>query len=403
YWALSKVRAERSEVVLNTYEAMPGSFTTRPDLHFPAAEIIAGVKLALGGREPRLLDATQLATALLGDAIATNLFMLGYAWQLGLVPLSEGALMRAIELNGAAVEMNKQAFAWGRLAAVDPDAVAKAAGLVANPVTAAEEFADDLQVLPPGDWEGSEWGSTSAPRPATGGREWRGLPASAAEAAGNGHASPLDTATGNVAPLPLDDLRLSRSLEELVERRRVFLTAYQDRAYAERYTKLVEKVRAAEQERVPGSTALTEAVARYAFKLMAYKDEYEVARLYTGGHFQRRLQQQFEGDYRLHFHLAPPLLAKKDEHGRLVKREYGPWVFTAFRWLAKLKFLRGTPFDPFGRTAERRMERQLVEDYFATIERLLQKLDGGNVGLAAQIASIPDQIRGYGHVKEAHL
>ncbi|WP_447729351.1 indolepyruvate ferredoxin oxidoreductase family protein [Pseudoxanthomonas suwonensis] len=403
YWALSKVRAERSEVVLNTYEAMPGSFTTRPDLHFPAAEIIAGVKLALGGREPRLLDATQLATALLGDAIATNLFMLGYAWQLGLVPLSEGALMRAIELNGAAVEMNKQAFAWGRLAAVDPDAVAKAAGLVANPVTAAEEFADDLQVLPPGDWEGSEWGSTSAPRPATGGREWRGLPASAAEAAGNGHASPLDTATGNVAPLPLDDLRLSRSLEELVERRRVFLTAYQDRAYAERYTKLVEKVRAAEQERVPGSTALTEAVARYAFKLMAYKDEYEVARLYTGGHFQRRLQQQFEGDYRLHFHLAPPLLAKKDEHGRLVKREYGPWVFTAFRWLAKLKFLRGTAFDPFGRTAERRMERQLVEDYFATIERLLQKLDGGNVGLAAQIASIPDQIRGYGHVKEAHL
>lgn len=403
YWALSKVRPERSEVVLNTYEAMPGTFTTQPDLHFPAAEIIAGVKLALGGREPRLIDATQLATALLGDAIASNLFMLGYAWQLGLVPLSEGALMRAIELNGAAVEMNRQAFAWGRLAAVDPEAVAKAAGLVANPVTAAEEFADDLQVLPPGDWEGSEWGSTSAPRPATGGREWRGLPALAADAAGNGQASPLDTATGNVAPLPLDDLRLSRSLEELVERRRVFLTAYQDRAYAERYTKLVEKVRAAESARVPGSTALTEAVARYAFKLMAYKDEYEVARLYTGGHFQRRLQQQFEGDYRLHFHLAPPLLAKKDERGRLVKREYGPWVFTAFRWLARLKFLRGTAFDPFGRTAERRMERQLVEDYFATIERLLQKLDGGNVGLAAQIASIPDQIRGYGHVKEAHL
>ncbi|WP_125076379.1 indolepyruvate ferredoxin oxidoreductase family protein [Pseudoxanthomonas sp. SGT-18] len=403
YWALSKVRAERSEVVLNTYEAMPGSFTTQPDLHFPAAEIIAGVRLALGGREPRLLDATQLATALLGDAIATNLFMLGHAWQLGLVPLSEGALMRAIELNGAAVEMNKQAFAWGRLAAVDPDAVARAAGLVSNPVTASEGIADDLQVLPPGDWEGSEWGSTSAPRPASGGREWRGLPASAADAAGSGQAWPLDAASGNVAPLPLDDLRLSRSLEELVERRRVFLTAYQDRAYAERYTKLVEKVRAAEQERVPGSTALTEAVARYAFKLMAYKDEYEVARLYTGGHFQRRLQQQFEGDYRLHFHLAPPLLAKKDEHGRLVKREYGPWVFTAFRWLAKLKFLRGTAFDPFGRTAERRKERQLVEDYFATIERLLPKLDAGNVGLAAQIASIPDQIRGYGHVKEAHL
>ena len=119
YWALSKVRPERSEVVLNTYEAMPGSFTTRPDLQFPAAEIIAGVRVALGGREPQLLDATQLATALLGDAIASNLFMLGHAWQQGLVPVSFEALMRAIELNGAAVAMNQQAFAWGRLAAID--------------------------------------------------------------------------------------------------------------------------------------------------------------------------------------------------------------------------------------------------------------------------------------------
>jgi indolepyruvate ferredoxin oxidoreductase len=397
YWALSKVRPERSEVVLNTYEAMPGSFTTQPDLHFPAAEIIAGVKLALGGREPRLLDATRLATALLGDAIASNLFMLGHAWQLGLVPLSEDSLMRAIELNGAAVEMNRQAFAWGRLAAVDPQAVAAAAGLVANPVSAAGDAADDLQVLPPGDWEGSEWGSTSAPRPPSGGREWRGLPALAADAV----AAPLEG--GNLAPLPLDDLRLSRSLEELVERRRVFLTAYQNRAYADRYIGLVEQVRAAEQACLPGSTALTEAVARNAFKLMACKDEYEVARLYTGGHFQRRLQQQFEGDYRLHFHLAPPLLAKKDAQGRLIKREYGPWVFTAFRMLARLRFLRGTALDPFGRTAERRMERQLVEDYFATIGRLLQGLDPGKVCLAAQIAGIPEQIRGYGHVKEAHL
>jgi len=394
YWALSKVRAGRSEVVLNTYEAMPGSFTTQPDLHFPAAEIIAGVRLALGRREPRLLDATRLATALLGDAIASNLFMLGYAWQLGLVPVSLQALMRAIELNGAAVEMNQQAFAWGRLAAIDPQAVAEAAGLGARPSSLPGEPADDLQLLPRGDWEGSEWGSTSAPRPAAAGRA-RGLPALAAgEQAAPG---------AGVAALPLDDLRLSRSLEELVERRRVFLTAYQDRRYAERYTALVEQVRAAEQARVPGSTALTEAVARYAFKLMAYKDEYEVARLYTGGHFQRRLQQQFEGDYRLHFHLAPPLLAKKDEHGRLLKREYGPWMFTVFRWLAKLKFLRGTALDPFGRTAERRMERQLVADYFATVQRLLQRLDPGNIELAVRIASVPEQIRGYGHVKHAHL
>jgi indolepyruvate ferredoxin oxidoreductase len=378
----------------------------RPDLHFPAADIIAGVKLALGGRAPRLLDATQLATALLGDAIATNLFMLGYAWQLGLVPVSHTALMRAIELNGAAVEMNQQAFAWGRLAAVDPQAVAAAAGLVSNPVTADERVPDGLHQLPPGDWEGIEWGSTSAPRPVRGEREWRGLPAHGSDngtASGTATGSPLDVATGDIAALPLDDLRLSRSLDELIARRAAFLADYQDASYARRYTGLVAKVREAEAAKTPGSTALAEAVARYAFKLMAYKDEYEVARLYTSGEFQRRLQQQFEGDYSLRFHLAPPLLAKKDEYGRLLKREYGPWVFTAFRWLARLKFLRGTALDPFGRTAERRMERQLVADYFATIEGLLPDLDTGRLALAAQIASIPEHIRGYGHVKDAHL
>jgi len=403
YWALSKVRGERSEVVLNTYEAMPGTFTMRPDMHFPAADIVAGIKLALGGREPRLIDATQLATALLGDAIATNLFILGYAWQLGLVPISFEALMRAIELNGAAVEMNRQAFAWGRLAAVDPQAVASAAGLVRNPATADERTADGLHQLPPGDWEGNEWGSTSAPQPLRAERELRGLPDSGGPTEGASQASPLNVATGEIAALPLDDLRLSRSLDELVARREKFLTEYQDAAYSRRYTELVAKVRAAENLKAPGSTALAEAVARYAFKLMAYKDEYEVARLYTSGEFQRRLQQQFEGDYTLHFHLAPPLLAKKDEQGRLLKREYGPWMFTAFKWMAKLKFLRGGAFDVFGRTEERRMERQLIADYFATVERLLARLDAGNLELAAQIASVPEHIRGYGHVKEAHL
>ncbi len=401
YWALSKVRGERSEVVLNTYEAMPGTFTTRPDMQFPAADIIAGVRVALGGREPLLVDATQLATALLGDAIGANLFMLGYAWQQGLVPISFDALMRAVELNGAAVEMNRQAFAWGRLAVVDPQAVAAAAGLVRNPATASEAIGDGLHALPPGDWEGSEWGSTSAPRPTTAARDWRGLPERGQIRPDA--AAPLDTATGEVPALPLDDLRLSRSLDELVARRVAFLTDYQDAAYARRYADLVARVRKAEHARAPGSVALTEAVARYAFKLMAYKDEYEVARLYTSGEFQRRLEQQFEGDYTLRFHLAPPLFAKKDDHGHLKKREYGPWMLTAFRWLAKLRFLRGGTFDPFGRTAERRMERQLIADYAATLERLLPGLDSGNVDLAAQIASIPEQIRGYGHVKEAHL
>jgi indolepyruvate ferredoxin oxidoreductase len=387
YWALSKVRPERSQVILNTYEAMPGSFTTQPDMQFPAAEIIAGVRLALGGRDPQLLDATRIATALLGDAIATNLFMLGHAWQQGLVPVSLQALLRAIELNGAAVEMNKTAFAWGRLAAIDLPAVLDAAGIARDAPAAAERVATGLLPLPPRQWEGSEAGSPSAPRVGASDSELRGLPDEDAHA-------DFD---------PLDDARLSRSLDELIARRAAFLVDYQNRAYAKRYTRLVGRVRSAENLKAPGSTALTEAVARNLAKLMAYKDEYEVARLYTRGPFLRQLREQFEGDFRLRFHLAPPLLAKKDAHGRLLKREYGPWMLTAFGWLAKLKFLRGTAFDPFGRTAERREERQLVEDYAALLDELLAGLDAARLRLAVEIASVPEHIRGYGHVKHAHI
>jgi len=214
---------------------------------------------------------------------------------------------------------------------------------------------------------------------------------------------PSQADSDNVAFLPLDDLRLSRSLDELIARRVAFLTEYQDAAYAKRYSDFVAKVRSAEQAKAPGSTDLAEAVARYSFKLMAYKDEYEVARLYTSGDFQRKLEQQFEGDYKLKFHLAPPLLAKKDAQGRLIKQEFGPWVFTAFKWMAKLRKLRGGTFDIFGYTEERKMERQLIADYEQTISDLLPTLDGGNVDLAAEIAGIPEHIRGYGHVKEEHL
>ncbi|UKE51006.1 indolepyruvate ferredoxin oxidoreductase family protein [Xanthomonas translucens] len=389
YWALSKVRGDRSQVVLNTYEAMPGSFTTHPDMQFPAADIVAGVRLALGGREPLLLDATQLATALLGDAIASNLFMLGYAWQQGLVPLSYAALMRAIELNGAAVAMNQQAFAWGRLAALDLAAVQQAAGMPGSVAVGAEPTAQRLQQLPPGEWEGHEGGASATPRDPHNACQARDLPA-AGDAADRGHA-------------PLDDTRLSRSLHELVARRRAFLVDYQDAAYAARYAALVERVRETEQRVAAGSTALTEAVARYAFKLMAYKDEYEVARLYTSGDFQRQLQQQFDGAYSLRFHLAPPLLARKDAQGRALKREYGPWMFTAFKWLAKLRVLRGGAFDLFGYSAERRGERQLIADYERTVGELLERLGADNLGLAVEIASVPEHIRGYGHVKEAHL
>jgi indolepyruvate ferredoxin oxidoreductase len=259
------------------------------------------------------------------------------------VPLQFESIDRAIELNGAAVKMNREAFAWGRLAAVDADAVRAAAGLT-PPVP-------DAQVM----------------------------------------------------ALPLDDERLSRSLEERIARRVAFLADYHDANYAQRYDDLVAKVRVAEANKVPGSSVLAEAVARYAFKLMAYKDEYEVARLYTSGEFRRRIEQQFEGNYKLHFNLAPPLFAKKDADGHGVKKEYGAWMMPAFKLLAKFKRLRGTAFDPFGYSAERKGERQLIADYFARMDELVTTLDADNVALAAEIAAIPELIRGYGHVKEKHL
>ncbi len=393
YWALSKIRGGRSNVVLNSYEAMPGTFTMRPDMQFPAADIISAVRAALGGHEApasalQLVDATQIATALMGDAIAANLFMLGYAWQRGLVPISFDAIMRAVELNGAAIEMNKTAFAWGRLAAIDLAAVVEAAGIVRNAPTAAESTPNALRLLAPTASEGHESGLNTQSAELRSADELRHVPAIASD---------RDWFQ------PMDDTRLSRSLDEIIARRTSFLSEYQNIVYAKRYADFVAKVRAAEQQAAPGSTDLSEAVARYAFKLMAYKDEYEVARLYTSGDFQRRVQQQYEGDFKLKFHLAPPLLAKKDAEGRLMKKEFGPWVFTAFKVLAKFRFLRGSALDIFGKTEERKMERRMIEAYFTTIETLLQRLNRDNVALAAEIAAVPEHIRGYGHVKEAHV
>jgi indolepyruvate ferredoxin oxidoreductase len=351
YWALSKIRAGRARVVLNSYEAMPGTFTTRPDMQFPAQQIIDAVKTALGGEAPDVVDATELATALLGDTIAANLFMLGYAWQKGWVPLSHDALMRAIELNAAAVEMNKAAFNWGRLAAHDIEQVREAAGIASHRASGA---------------------------------------------------IPLALPTRAVAADPLDDATLSSSLDEQIARRVKFLTDYQNPAYAAKYKALVDKVRAAEESKVPGSGKLAQAVARHAFKLMAYKDEYEVARLYTSGDFEQRIKDTFDGDYKLHFNLAPPLFAKKNEDGTLRKAEYGPWVFSAFKLLAKLRGLRGSALDVFGYTAERRMERKLIIDYATTVDELIAGLSPDKLALAVDIASVPELIRGYGHVKERH-
>jgi indolepyruvate ferredoxin oxidoreductase len=192
------------------------------------------------------------------------------------------------------------------------------------------------------------------------------------------------------------------SLDELVTRRVDFLTGYQDSAYAAQYRAFVDQVRAAEAPLNAGHK-LSEAVARYLFKLMAYKDEYEVARLHTDPAFTQKIADMFDGDVKIVHHLAPPAIAKRDAHGHLVKQPFGPWMRTAFAWLAKMKGLRGGALDPFGRSAERRTERALIGQYRACIEELLQGLDASNLDAAAAIARIPEDIRGYGHVKEAHL
>jgi indolepyruvate ferredoxin oxidoreductase len=195
------------------------------------------------------------------------------------------------------------------------------------------------------------------------------------------------------------------SLADTIAKRVDFLTGYQDAAYAAQYQAFVDKVRAAEQQAVgdKGGTALTEAVARYLFKLMAYKDEYEVARLHTDPAFLAKIDAMFEGDYKLVHHLAPPGIAKTNARGELVKQPFGPWIRSAFGVLAKMKGLRGGALDFFGRNAERRMERALIAEYRACVEELLRTLDAGNRALAVDIARIPEDIRGYGHVKERHL
>jgi indolepyruvate ferredoxin oxidoreductase len=330
--AQSKIHPGLTRQVVNSHETITGAFTRNPDFAVPGKSMLQ--TLAKNGGDPKLLDAveaTRLATALLGDSIATNLFMLGYAWQKGLVPVSHEALEKAIELNGTAVAMNKAAFLWGRRAAHD---LARVERLAAPPQ---EE----------------------------------------------GH-------------------KLSRTLDEVIARRVEQLTAYQDAAYAARYAALVERVRAAEAKL--GRQELTEAVARNYHKLLAYKDEYEVARLYTDGTFLKQIEAQFEGDYKLQFHLAPPSLAEKDpDTGHLKKRAFGPWMLKAFRLLARMKRLRGTALDPFGRTAERRAERQLIADYETVVQELLARLGPDSHAVCVAIARVPEQIRGYGHIKDETL
>ena len=326
-----------TKVVVNSFEYMPGDFTRNADFSLPLERIKRAIASAAGHSVGNLVNATKIATELLGRSIGGNMIMIGYCYQIGALPLSAEAVEKAIELNGEEVAMNLAAFRLGRRAAADPaaiEALMKSAPEIAN-----------------------------------------------------------------------DSLRLSESFAETVDRRAEFLTAYQDASYARRYRNWVEKVRTVEAEKAPGQCGLAEAVARYLFKLMAYKDEYEVARLYADTSFLDRVKSSFDGDkLRFEFHLAPPLLARRDPAtGEPRKMSFGPWMLTVFRLLAKLKFLRGTAFDLFGYSKERRTERRLIADYEYLLGEICDFLTPGNHRFAVGLAAIPEKIRGYGPVKERHL
>ncbi len=334
---LGTIKQNQTRVVVNTFEFLPGDFTRNADYSLPTERLKRAITGAAGRERSHFFDASRVASDIVGRAIATNVVMLGYAYQTGGLPLSAEAIEKAIELNGEAVADNISAFRWGRRAAADPAAI--------------------QSLLKP----------------------------------------QADTAH--------ESLKLSQSFAETVDRRVAFLTAYQNARYARRYRTWVEKVKTAEATKAPGECALSEAVARYLFKLMAYKDEYEVARLYTDTAFVERVRSTFDGDkLRLEFHLAPPLLARRDKvTGEPKKMSFGPWLLGAFRVLKKFKVLRGTPLDPFGYTSERKTERRLVAAYFDLLGEIIEHLTPENHQVAVVLASLPEKIRGFGPVKQRHL
>ncbi|NKI16427.1 indolepyruvate ferredoxin oxidoreductase family protein [Spongiibacter sp. KMU-166] len=333
---LSRVKGGLTKAVINTALTPAAEFLSNPDWKFPKTTAEGNIQQALGD-DCDYIDATSLAETVMGDSIFANPLMLGYAWQKGWVPLSYQALIRAIELNGVAVDKNIDAFEWGRVAAHDR-------GLL-------PEVESDTRAV-----------------------QW-------------------------VEPETLDDV---------VARGVALLTEYQDEGYAKRYTDAVEKVRCAEDKVAPNRGApLSIAVARNLMKLMAYKDEYEVARLHASPVFQQQLEQQFAGkpgkDYQVHFHMAPPLISKKDANGHLIKRRFGPWMLPMFKLLAKMKFLRGSVLDVFSHTDERRQERQWINDYLAFVDEVSHSLTRERLEIAIARAEVPQNIRGFGHVKERNM
>jgi indolepyruvate ferredoxin oxidoreductase len=316
-----------SAAILNTDVAPTGDFQSNKHLDLNEARMREAVVAALAAGATHELPASRLATELTGDSIGTNILMLGYAAQKGLLPVSVAGLQEAIRLNGTFVEGNLRTFALGRLAAHAPEVLAK-----------------------------------------------------------------------ELAPAPLVPLK---TVDDVLASRARLLTDYQDAQYAESYVSFVKDIRR-RVAAVPGSEAFVRQVALTLARLMAYKDEYEVARLYTDPKFMQRIREQFAGDYTLSFNLAPPMLPGQDASGRPKKRRFGAWMLTAFRLLAPLKFLRGTPFDPFGYTSERRLERRLISEYRALIADIADRLNTTNLEAGIALARAASDIAGYGPVKEAN-
>jgi indolepyruvate ferredoxin oxidoreductase len=324
--ALAKMREGFSHAIVNSYESPTSAFLKNPDVRFPSRAMKDAVIESVGVGRFWEVNATRQATALMGDAIASNMFMLGYAWQKGLVPVSEEALMEAIRLNGAAVKFNQQAFVWGRHAAHDP---ARVEALV-NPSSV-------VQFVP---------------------RE------------------------------TVDGVMHHRARE---------LVAYQNQALAERYKALVDQVVHAEQAVNPASSALALAVARGYFHVLAYKDEYEVARLYTDGDFLLELANQFDGDYQLRFHIGAGWITGHQPK----KVAFGPWLLKGMKLLAKMRFLRGSALDPFGWQADRKLERQLIVEFEQLVSSVLAGLNADNLATAVELVKVFEGVRGFGYIKEA--
>jgi indolepyruvate ferredoxin oxidoreductase len=327
---LETIKPDHTAVVFSDYEMSTADFTRHADLKIPGAALRQAIQERAGKAPVHHFDAHTAAEKLFGDSIAANMFMLGYAYQLGHVPIGSKAIEQAIELNGAAVEMSRNAFRFGRLAAHDKAALERLVG----PALAA----------------------ATAPKVQT--------------------------------------------LEQLVAFRAEQLAEYQDAALAERYRALVARVAEAERKRTPGRTGLAEAVARGYYKLLAYKDEYEVGRLYSSPAFDKALSDQFEGHRKLEFHLAPPLIARRDKAtGEPRKMRFGPWMRPLFRLLAKGKRLRGTAFDIFGYSAERKLERQMIADYEKLVAEVAERLSPATHATAVALASLALDVRGFGHIK----